>query len=345
MEYSKDNVMTRKEYLKSKKKHNFFLSKLKYVLLVLVVVLLGAYVFKQLNVYNNVTKIANKVVEETKLAKTMKMYFVSEPYTKDGMKTVALYKSNDESRTMIPGTEGFTSIQVVDNKLYGLCDKKLYAIDLTDNAKIELTNKNIEEYVVTGTNIYLRLNDGIYSLDLLSNEIKKIIAGKTYKLLVDVSNIYVITDGKTSKSIVKYNLSGEKDKELTEKYSVSNMYLENNNIYFINAKDSKIYSVSKSGGEVNKITDKKTITKNGIVCYKDSLYYINKDDSNTLYEVNLKTGKQERVIKKDIESVQIDGSNIYYKLSNAIGIYKYDIQTKNTSQVTSARTTEYICIN
>ena len=132
MEYSKDNTMTRKEYLKSKKKSKFDFSKLKYVLLFVVVILLGIYVVKQLKIYNNVTQIANKVVEESKLARTMTMYYVSESYTKDGQPTVALYRASDESRKTITGTENFTQIKVADDLLYGLVDNTLYSVNLTE---------------------------------------------------------------------------------------------------------------------------------------------------------------------------------------------------------------------
>lgn len=345
MEYSKDNTMTRKEYLKSKKKKNFFLSELKYVLLTIVVVLLGVYVFKQLDVYNNVTKIANKVVEETKLARTMTMYYVSEPYTKEGQNIVMLYRANDESRTTISGTEDFTNIQIHENKLYGINNKQLYSIDLTTYAKESLTDKKIEDYIVHGTNIYLKLSDGIYKYDITSKQTTKLIEGKINKLLIDDSNIYVIAEGKTSKSVIKYNLYGKGEKELSDKYIVSNIYLSNNNLYFVNSKDSKIYSVPKSGGEIKKISDKKVPVGNSIVCYKDYIYYINKDDSNTLYAMNLKTGEETQVIKKNISKIQIAGSIIYYTLSNSIGIYKYDIDTGKGTQVTSVRTFEFICIN
>lgn len=345
MEYSKDNTMTRKEYLKSKKKSNFFLSKLKYILLIIVVILLGIYVFKQLNVYNNVTKIANKVVEETKLARTMTMYYVSEPYTKDGKTTIMLYRANDESRTIIPGTEDFTNIQINENKLYGIKNELLYVIDLTTNFKESIIDKKVQDYVIKGSNIYLIINDGVYKYDATSKVANKIIDSKVDKLLADDNNLFVIAEGKTSKSIIRYNLNGKGEKQLSEKYIVSNMYLFGDVIYFINSKDSKIYSVSKSGGEIKKVSDEKAPQENSMVYYKDNLYYINKDDSNTLYRVNVKTGEKVQVIKKNISSVQIDDNVIYYSLSNSIGIYKYDVETGKNAQVTSVRTSEFVCIN
>lgn len=348
MEYSKDNTMTRKEYLKSKKKYKIDFSKLKYVLIVIVVILLGVYVFKQLKIYNNVTQIANKVVEETKLARTMTMYYVSDSYTKDGKKSVMLYKASDESRTKITGTEDFSKITIADNKLYGLVDKTLFSVELTSLIKekiVDNLDKKVEEYDIKNGKIYIRTSDGIYKYDMITKEQKQIIKGKNYQMIVDNNNIFVIGEGKTSKSIIRYNLNGANKTQLSDTYIVTSMNVINDSIFFVNSKDSKIYMVSKNGSVVKKITDNKIKQNTEIVKYKDNIYYINSNDGNTLYTVNLKTGAEERVIKKNIESVQIDNNIIYYKLMNSLGIYKYDIELGKTAQITSVRTSEYICIN
>jgi len=344
MEYSKDNTMTRKEYLKSKKKKKFDFSKLKYVLLSVVVILLGIYVFKQLKVYNNVTQIANKVLEESQLARTMTMYYVSDTYTKDGSSRVMLYKSSDESRTNIPGTEGMTNIYIKNGKLYGLMSDGLYSIDLLSYHKEKIVEKKIETYVVNNNGVFLKTSDGIFRYNINSNDIKQIIKDKASQLWVDGNDIYIIAPGKTSKSIIKYNLNGGNKKQLSDKYIVSYMYVASDKIFFVNSKDSKLYCMSKDGSDIEKVTDNK-VNENNILEYKGNMYYINKSDDNTLYRIHLKDGKEERVVKKNIESIQIDGYIIYFKLTNDIGIYKYNIETGKYSQVTSARALEYICIN
>ena len=145
MEYSSDEVMTRKEYLKQKKKSKLGFRIIKYVLLLVVIALLGVYLFKQLNIYNNVTKMANKVVEESELIKTMTMYYVAEGYTKDALDSVMLYKSLDQSRTKIEGTEGFANIKLYNEKLYGLENGVLHAIDLLTGAKEKIMEESIKE--------------------------------------------------------------------------------------------------------------------------------------------------------------------------------------------------------
>ena len=345
MEYSNGNTMTRKEYLNSKKKKKNWLSKLKYVLLIVVIILLGIYVFKQLNVYNNVTKLANKVVEESKLARTMTMYYVAEPYTKEGVASVMLYKSYDESRTKIHGTENFTNITIYNDKLYGLSDSKLHAIDLVTNDRIQLTDKKVENYQVYGADIYISTADGMYKYNIDTDETKKVLDGKIIQMIISDKNIYAIMAGKTSKSIIKYSLNGKKEAELSEKYIVSGMLLAGNNIYFINSKDSKLYSVSKFGSEIKKVLDNKFADIKNVVVYNGIAYYIDKQDGNALHLYNIATKNIQRVIKKNISSIQLVDGIIYYTITGTIGINKYDIVTGKTSQITSVRTSEYVCIN
>lgn len=344
MEYSKDNTMTRKEYLKSKKKNKFNFSSLKYALLVIVVTLLGIYVFKQLKIYNNVTQMTNKVLEESKLTKTMTMYYVSKSYTKDGQDKLMLYKSSDESRTAISNTEGMHKIHIKEDKLFGLKEDGLYSIGLLDFKLEKIIDQKIEEYIITDSVIYIRKKDGIYKYNRVTKETTKIIDGTCYQMTLDNKDLYVITSGKTSKSIVKYNLNGTKKEQLSGTYIVSYMYISNDYIYFINSKDSKVYSISKSGGEIKKIINNE-VKNNGLVEYKGNIYYINKSDGNTLYHINLNLNTEERVIKKNIESIQINNDIIYFNIANDIEIYKYGINTGKISKITSARTEEYICVN
>ena len=137
MEYSDKNVMSRKEYLKNKRKGKFGIKTVKNVLIVAVIVLLSIYLWKQLNIYNNVTKIANQMLEETALTKTMKMYYVASPYTKEASNSVMLYKSSDESRIKIEGTDSFTNIKLVGDKLYGIVEDKIESVDLLTSEKTE----------------------------------------------------------------------------------------------------------------------------------------------------------------------------------------------------------------
>lgn len=344
MEYSKENVMTRKEYLKSKTKNKFNFTILKYVLLIIVIVLLGIYVFKQLNVYNNVTKIANKVVEETALSKTAIMYFVSDTYTKDGNKSVMLYKAYDESRTKITGSENFYSIQVVDNKLYGKSYDKLYSIDLQNLEKTEILDGKVKQYCILDNKIYFSNDEGIYVLE--NSEKKQIVKGNVKQFLIEDKFIYAIMPSKTDKSIVRFNLNGKSKLDMTDKQIVSNMFVYNNKVYFINETDKNRLYVTD--GKNIKMVMENSILNNNYVNYaiKDSyIYYINNSSENTLCRYNLKTKKDEVIVKKSIKDIKLVQNILYYRVKNNLGIFKLNIETGKKEQLTSARTDEYICIN
>ena len=286
MEYSKDNIMTRKEYLKSKKKNKFDFSKIKHILVFITIVVLSIYVFKQLDVYNSVTKIANKVVEETALTRTMTMYYVSESYTKEDVSCVMLYRSSDESRTKIDGTDEMYNITLNDNKLYGLKDEMLSYIDLITMSGTQVLDTKIKEYIVKGDEIYYYNYEsdkkaGIYRYDIKTDESNQVISGKIYQMTVDDNYIYVVAAGKTSKSIIRYNLNGENKKELSDKYIVSHIAVYGDNVFFINSKDSKLYMVPRAGGEIKKVTDNSVKTTgldysaySSLIAIDDNVYYI-----------------------------------------------------------------------
>ena len=347
MEYSKENTMTRKEYLKSKNKMNFDFSKIKYILIIAVIILLSIYLYKQLNIYNNVTKIANNVVEETALLKTMKMYYIQDSYTKNKNTSLVLYKSSDESRTNISNSEGIINILYKNDIIYGLKNDGLYVLDNEKNELTKIIDKKIEKFVVQENNIYYyyvdsknNKNTGIYVFDTLDNIEKQIISAKIFDFDVSENYIYAVMSGTTSRSIFRFNLQGKFKKEISGKYIVNQIKCIENKVYFNTTKNYKLYYIDNG---INKITDNKVIDIFNVVKYNKNIYYINGSDNNTLYCKSQKS--DERIIKKNIDSIEIDENIIYYKIKNTIEIYKYDTNTKNTAQVTSVRTSKYICKN
>lgn len=341
MEYSKENIMTRKEYLKSKKKNRFDFKLLKYALLIITIVLLGIYVFKQLNVYNNVTKMANKVVEETALAKTMTMYYVSNPYTKEGENVVMLYKSYDESRTKISGSENFQNIKVVDNKLYGIVNDTLYYIDLTTQEKIEVLKDSIKSYYILNNKVYYSTKKGIYIYDIESKKQDLIIEKNAEQFIVQDEYIYIIAPSKTSKSVIRYNLNGKDKLDITDKEIVSKMEVLDNKIYYINSSDKdRIYVVNTNGKNKQKLTDTGAIN---VKVTQTDVYFVTSE--NVLNKINLKSSKEETIVKKNITNLDIVDNVFYYTIKNDLGIYRINLETGKKDKITSVRADEYICIN
>lgn len=341
MEYSKENIMTRKEYLKSKKKNRFDFKLLKYALLIITIVLLGIYVFKQLNVYNNVTKMANKVVEETALAKTMTMYYVSNPYTKEGENVVMLYKSYDESRTKISGSENFQNIKVVDNKLYGIVNDTLYYIDLTTQEKIEILKDSIKSYYILNNKVYYSTKKGIYIYDIESKKQDLIIEKNAEQFIVQDEYIYIIAPSKTSKSVIRYSINGKDKLDITDKEIVSKIEVLNNKIYYINSSDKdRIYVVNTNGKNKQKLTDTGAIN---VKATQTDVYFVTSE--NVLNKINLKSSKEETIVKKNITNIDIVDNVLYYTIKNDLGIYRINLETGKKDKITSIRADEYICIN
>lgn len=357
MEYSSDKVMTRKEYLKSKRKGKLGLRILKYTLLLTVIALLSVYLFKQLDVYNNVTKIANKVVEETALAKTLTMYYVADGYTKDSKSDVVIYKAYDESRTKIADTAGFSNINVVNGILYGLQDEALYAIELETNLKSKVIDGNIREYIVRGEKIYCYIESkstketGIYLYDIATKEMKLIINIVSEQMLVDDNYIFVISKGKTEKSIIRYNLNGSGRTIMTDKEIVTYFKQDKNVIYYV--ADEKLYSLTKTGRITNLIMEEDIYIDRDVVNFNaepfaikdDNVYYITKGEEKNLCIFNIKTGEKQVLSKKNVESMQLVSNTLYYKLNNGIGLYRINLESGKSEHVTNIRGIEYICIN
>lgn len=359
MEYSSDKKMTRKEYLKSKKKGKFGIRIIKYTLLLVVIVLLGIYLFKQLNIYNNVTKMANKVVEESALVKTMKLYYIADGYTKDARPELVLYNASDNSRTKIPDTEGITNIEFVDGYIYGTINGTLYKINLETNEKTMVISENVDAYIVKEDKIFFYSDvkdskkDGIYIYDISNGDKKQIINININQMVIDNSNIYVISKGKTEKSIIKYNLNGSGRTILTNKEIVNYMIQDNDNIYFVS--NNKLYSMKKDGKELGCIADKnvyvdsnvnlKTTAVSAVAVKNNNVYYITNGEKAALNQYNKPTGTTQIITKKNVESLQIIDNILYYKLNNSTEIYRANLETGKTEKMTSIRGNEYIWIN
>ncbi len=359
MEYSDKNAMSRKEYLKSKQKGKFGIRTIKYMLIVVVIVLLSIYLWKQLNIYNNVTKIANQVLEETALARTLKMYYISEGYTKDAPNSVMLYKATDESRTKIEGTENFTNIKLVEDSLYGLVKNKLYSINTETLEKVDYSLSDVYEYIVRGNKIYYYSvnkkaeKTGIYVYDIDTKKSVQLINAEVTQFVMDDMYIFVVTKGKTAKSIVRYNINGSGRTVLTNKEIVSHVMLNGSSVYFV--ADEMLYKMNKSGKDITKLTDNKVYldadvkagySLENMVAVKNHLvYYINKNEKNILYVIDMNKKEEQALTKKAVESLKIVDHILYFKLNSDLAFYKVNLETGKMEQITSIRGSEYICIN
>ena len=237
-----------------------------------------------------------------------------------------------------------SNIKVVDNTLYGIKGGRLYAIDLDTKQEVLVIDTKVADYIIKSDSIYyLGENSvGLYKYNIQTKKTESVLKDKIQQIDITENNIYLIAKGNTKQRIIRVNLDGKNRKVLSEKYVVSYFCLSTTgDIFFINESDSKLYNIAVNG-KINKVLNV-SISK-PIIVYDNQIFYINKKDQK-LYKQVMGSDKQELVIDKKVTNIQRDQDTIYYKLNDGIGIYKYDILTKKTTQVTSARTTEYICKN
>ena len=213
LETEKEKSMTRKEYLKYKKKKNRSLPWLKNIALLLVIVALSLYVVNQLKVYTSVTEIANKMLEESKLIKTYNMYFMGEPYTKDDKENILYYyQGADESRTEIKSGKGLKYIQLdEEGNIYGIKDKNLIKVNVSSDTSEIVVEGDVSNYLIYGKEVlvykdYGKNSDktGVYELNG-----EMLIKGVVYQMIRDLENVYFIQPDTTSKSLIAFSISNK----------------------------------------------------------------------------------------------------------------------------------------
>jgi len=364
LEYKKEEMMTRKEYIKNKQNNNKKDRQYKIlpILTIVFILLLSIYVYRQLNIYNSVTKMTKKIVEENNLRNTEKIYYMGESYTIDDDKLLFEYSLSDKSRKVIEAGKNFSNIKIDKNYLYGIFEGYLNKIDRATYEKEKICDTKISDYLINGNKIYLYIvskdkeKTGIYLLDQTNKKTSKIISGRVYQLIIDKKNIYTVMDGKTSKSIVRYTLKGKSKKILTDKEIVSYIIQNDNYVFYINrSKQGKIFYMAKEGKNMGVFSQGKVESYNqeepflngnnvmGIV--DEKLYYIDQENKE-LKAVNIKT-KEEMSLSKDmssIDKIQILGEKIYYSKKTDIGIYRYDTRNSQNEKITSAMQIEYVFV-
>ena len=156
--------------------------------------------------------------------------------------------------------------------------------------------------------------------------------------------------------MLKYVREGQNKQALVEDENVSYVILDENSIYFVNKNDAnKIYKVNKDGSNKQKIDDISTVYDKGEIKEIDGkkymfinsgfLYYINTDDGNTLWRINLDTKEKEKVISMSVEILQNVDNTIFYKVKNEMGVYLYNYDTKFMAQVTKRKLKEFVVDN
>lgn len=348
LDYSSSEVMSRKEYLNKKKRNSNRFWYLKYILLGLVVLGLIAYLVYQLNIYKKVTEAAYDMMEQAKLLKTYKIVFMGKSYVKDGQNLMYVYSGQDESRVKVESGMGLHSVSISDGYIYGLKDKTLYKIDMTNYTSEVIMEKEVSAYYVHGDIVYVyeyrNGQPGLYKK--IDGEFKQIIAGKIYQIQVTDEYIYTVEDSKEGKSVIKRDHTYGEGVKLSGEDNVLNIKLVGDKIYYTNASDeNKIYSVSITGEGKTAVSKLgATTTFSGLYyqqymdTYQDKLVYISKD--NKLYMALPNEEEDELLIENSVTKIQLIENMLYIKLADSLDVLRINLDTKEQEKITSIRSSD-----
>lgn len=352
-----DEKITRKEYLKRKKKQN---SNIKVknkapILFGIVIVLLSIYVFTQFYVYSKANNYKYVSGDDVDKQKVYNVYYVTEGYTYDPVYSLNLILSNGFNDSIYYSNSLLTSINVDKEYIYGIKNNGIYRIKKDTKEMETVIEKDVSKYVVKDNTIYyVTVNDsklGIYNLNEKKNLVTDI--SNVTEVIVDDDSIYMVQEDKTKKILIKCDKDGNNKSDLKTDINISYIIQDTDNLYFVNKSDeNKIYMISKNGEDFNKIADITSISDNGSIkeidgskymfIQKNKLYYVNAKENNTLYSIDLQTKEEKNVIASSLEILQNVNDTVYYKVKGEMGVYLFNFDTNFSSQITSRKLKEFV---
>lgn len=354
---SEEEKLSRKEYLKKKKKQAIEIklkSKKKYVIMFFVIIL-TLYVFTQFYIYykdNNYRYLAD---ENVKKQPVYDMYYVSVGYTYSPKSSLNSMKSNGFEETLVYKDLGFSHITPYGENIYGIKDDSIVKLNKLTNEVTVVHEKEVTKYAMYNDEIYAIVgssNKLIY-IDSKTNESRELGIGNVSEVLVDQNCLYLCVDETSKKVLVKLNKNGTGRQDLTKNENVSYIIQNDSKIFFVNkADDNKIYSVNKDGTGIGKVADIKSVTDTGaisdidgskyIFTVKNNLYYINTDDKRNLWKINLDDKTTEKIISMPVDILEKVEDTVFYKVKDEKGVYLFNLETRFTSQVSSRLITEFV---
>lgn len=352
-----DEKITRKEYLRRKKKQASNIindrKKITYIFLTIAFILLSLYVFSQFYIYSKANSYTYLASDEAENQQIYNVYYVTEGYTYAPVYSLNNIYSNGFNDSSFYINSGLTDIKVDNSYIYGLKEDGLYRVNKTTKDMETLIDKDILKYTLCGDRIYYitRENKKVGYIDI-NNNIKTFEISDVSEILIDNDNIYVVKYKKKSKMLVRYDKEGNNEKILTDDSNVSYIIQSENLIYFVNKNDSnKIYSITKNGDDLKKVDDICSVSDNGNIKEIDGskymfvrgniLYYINTEDGNSLYSINIDTKEKEKIISSSINLIEAVDGTVFYSEKGQMGVYLFNLDTNFMAQVTSRKLKDF----
>ncbi len=357
LQFDLGEQISRKEYLKRKKRNSKLLkkrSKITYILLAIFLAL-AVYIVVQLIIYRRYNNFKYTLGEGVNAQAVYNIYFITEGYTYDSVYSISSITSLGENETSILPSCNIEKVIVEQDFLYGIRDGALCRVNKNDYTVEELIKDDIRKYVKHNNTIFYISTDNMvlksYNID--TKETKIFDLANVEQILVNEDNVFAVTHTTEEKSIYRFNFDGQGKTKISSDAEVSYAIENNGVIYFVNRADSNyIYKVNTSGESLSKVANIKSIHSKGkndevngnkyMFIRENNLYYINPDDEDSLWRYNLDDGTNERVISASIEILQNVDNTVFYKIDKEMGVYLYNYDTQFMSLVTRRRVKEFV---
>ena len=356
LQLNPDEKLTIKEYLKRKKKQAKKLkkrSKITYIMIG-VIIFLFIYICTQFYVYSGGKNYTYTESDGLNKQNIYNIYYVLEGYTYNPMYSLSSINSDGFNDKTVYSNSGLVDIQATKDYIYGLKGSSLCRFPKKTNELEVLIEKDVIKYKISENRIYYisESDSKLKYINLENKEIKDLAVNNVSEILIDSESVYFVKDQKTQKNLLKFDKEGQNQKELTTTSNVSYIIQDEKSIYFVNKKDgNKIYKVGKDDSSETKLEDVSSISDKGDIKEIDgskymfinaeNLYYINIEDGNTLWKINLSNKEKSKIISVPIEILQNVDKTCYYKVKNEMGVYLFNVETNFMSQVTKRKIKEF----
>lgn len=360
LQFDTGEQISRKEYLKRKRKSSKLLrkrSKITYIL-VCVFVALFIYIINQIVVYRRYNNLKYTIGNDVESQAIYSIYYVTEGYTYDPVYSVSnILSSGKNEKSVLPSSD-IAQISVTKDYIYGVKNNIICRINRDNYDVEEIVNDDVKKYIVFNDHIFYISSDDrrLKSYNISNGEIKDLDLTNTDEILANEDNVFGITHSNTEKSLYRMGYDGSNKEKITNDEKVSYAIIDNDTIYFVNkSDDNKIYRINVNSKDTSKVADIKGVADDGVIkevngskymfIKDEKLYYINTEDESTLWSYDLNTSDKQKIISSPIEILQNIDDTIFYKINKEMGVYLYNYNTKFMSLVTKRRVKEFVIDN
>ena len=357
MQFDIGEQISRKEYLRRKKKNSQSIkkrSKITYILMATFMAL-AIYIVVQVVVYRKYNSFKYTIGDGVSSQAVYNIYFVTEGYTYDPIYSISSISSLGENEKTVLPSSNINDIVVEKDYIYGTRDGAVCKVTKDKYEIEELFNDNVKKYVKDGNMIFYTCANGgvLKSYNEETKEVREFDISDVEQILIDSGSVFAITHKTDEKAIYKFDYAGGGKKKISGDSKVSYAIADGGRIYFVNRSDNNhICSIDEEGNDfktlegtvgISTTGPAKMVNGNKYMFVKDNgLYYVNKADEDSLWRYDLESGQKEKVISASIEILQNVDNTVFYKIDKEMGVYLYNYDTKFMSLITKRRVKEFV---